>query len=294
MDRIDSKTRIAALFGNPVAHSLSPLFMNESLARLRVNCVYLAVCVEEEHLGGAIEAIRAVGMAGVNVTIPFKRACMRYLDTIDENAARIGAVNCIEVRGSSLTGHNTDCTGFLAPIDKTGVTLDGAHALVAGAGGAARAVVYGLLESGVGRVLLANRTPGSALRLVEWAEDLPFSGKTEYIGDASRVTQKLVNETAIVVNTTPVGQHPHVNESPFPGGIHFKPGQIVYDLVYNPRETRLLASAKADGAFPMDGLRMLVSQGMESLGIWFPDRRDAIGNLSDFCLTLLSDKTKVV
>jgi shikimate dehydrogenase len=259
-------TRLAFLFGDPVSHSLSPVIHNAAFRAAGIDALYRAVRVPDVALGAAVAGLRAEGILGANVTIPHKQAVVEHLDALAPEARAIGAVNTI-VRGGdgTLTGHNTDAAGFLAPLDPS--ALAGTHVLVFGNGGAARAVVYALLTAArPASLTLAARHP-------ERAEALAADLGGHQQGSALRVVAlpeagPAVREAALIVNTTPLGMEPEVDATPWPDAGDFHEDQTVYDLVYAPRHTRLLRDAGARGARTIDGLAMLVGQAAEAFRLW--------------------------
>jgi shikimate dehydrogenase len=249
-----------------VGHSLSPRIHNAAFRAAGVHAVYRAVRVPAGALAGAVAGLRAEGVLGANVTIPHKEAVRAHLDALSPEAEAIGAVNTI-VRGKdgSLSGHNTDAAGFLAPLDLE--ALAGAEVVVFGSGGAARAAVYALLTALRPRTLaLAARTPARAEALAADLARLDLSGALQVVPLAE--AGPLVREAGLVVNTTPLGMHPDVDATPWPEAEDFHPGQTVYDLIYTPRPTRLLREASARGAHPLDGLAMLLGQAAEAFHLW--------------------------
>ncbi|NQV74060.1 shikimate dehydrogenase [bacterium] len=247
------------LLGHPVSHSLSPLIHNTAFNYLNLQLQYAALDVEGLEVGNAITQIDGKKVLGANVTIPHKQAVMPFLDELTEVAKRVGAVNTIYVEEGRRMGHNTDVEGFLSPLKTVG--LEGAEMIVLGAGGAARAVLvalsYGL---GAKQISLVSRDVDKAQRV---CDELECGSPASYDQLA-----KLVERAGLVVNTTPVGMHPHVDESPIPDGIHFRAGQTVYDLIYAPRRTRLLKKAEREGATVIGGLPMLIAQAAASFKIW--------------------------
>jgi shikimate dehydrogenase len=288
---MDSETKLIGLFGHPVGHSLSPSFMNAALKALGVNCVYLAFDVEGRALGEAVKSLRLFGWKGANVTIPHKQEVAGFLDLVDEDARTIGAVNCIVNRDGALLGCNTDHLGFRVTLDKRGFRLGAITAALIGCGGAARGVLFALAKGGVGKVYLINRTERRALELAAWADARLGFARAEYIGDGSKECAdsalKALAEASLVVNTTPVGMlrregtpgSPSVEASPLGAEFDFRPGVLVYDLIYNPRKTAFLKMAEARGASTMNGLPMLIQQGLHSLALWFPGRTNDIFSL---------------
>jgi shikimate dehydrogenase len=288
---VDAGTKLIGIFGHPVLHSLSPLFMNEALHSLGLNCAYLAFDVEGGRLDGAVRALKTLGWVGSNVTIPHKHAAAALVDSLSEDAAAIGAVNCIVNRGGSLEGHNTDHLGFVDPLRERGLALEGSTVALLGCGGAARGVLYALAKGRAAKVYLINRTEKHAREFVAWAgESLGYrtidyaGGYGEAGGNAS--LDRALGEALLVVNTTPVGMHPREGISPIPRGTAFREGALAYDIIYNPYKTEFLRIAELGGATALNGLPMLINQGLHSLALWFPERGPEIFALSTKLLQL--------
>jgi len=297
MRRITAATGVLAIFGDPVCHSISPLMQGAALEALDFDMVYLAFRVEAPELGQAVGAIRALGMRGVNVTIPHKERVLEYLDEVDETARALGAVNTILNRGGRLMGYNTDAEGFMRSLEEeTGFVPRGRSALVIGSGGAARAVVHGLASRGASRVVVANRTPKRAEALCSeigaaWPDvelrAVPFSGV-----NAGRETggemERLLKETDLLVNATSLGMAGR-------GGLDLplellKKDAPVYDIVYTPLETELIRRARALGPRACGGLGMLVSQGARSFEIWTGEKAP-LGVMREAALEALGQRT---
>jgi len=249
---IDARTRLYAVIGDPVAHSLSPAMHNAAFGHTGYNGVYTAFRVTD--LPGAIAGMRALGIHGLSVTIPHKVAIMDLLDEIDPLARRIGAVNTIANDSGRLFGFNSDSPGAMAALlEKTPV----AHrrAAVIGAGGAARALAHGIREHG-GRLTVVNRSLEKGQRLAEELES-DFCPLADFSGVGFD----------ILVNTTPVGMIPQTDRMPV-GYACLRPGMTVMDIVYNPLETKLLKSAREAGCAVVDGVAMFVHQGACQFEHW--------------------------
>jgi shikimate dehydrogenase len=249
---IDAHTSLLGLIGNPVAHSLSPAMHNQAFAAIGYNAAFLAFRVTDP--ASAINGIRALNFKGVSVTLPHKVAIMEYLDEIDETAARIGAVNTIVNRQGRLIGYNTDCPGALEAL-RTQTTIQGKSVALIGAGGAARAIGFGLVSAG-GRVTVFNRSRSSGERL---AGDLQ--------AEFAPLNDWQPNRYEILTNTTPVGMHPDTDKTPIPKE-HLSDHLVVMDIVYNPLETRFLKEAAAKGCRTINGVAMFVFQGAQQFKLW--------------------------
>ncbi len=249
---INSNTAIYAILGDPISHSLSPVMHNSAFSHLNYNGVYLAFSAKK--IGKAISGIRALGIKGAGITIPHKVAVMEFLDEIDDLAGKIGAVNTIINRQGKITGYNFDSIGAVKAIkEKTGINNKAVAIL--GAGGAARAVGYGIISEG-GRLIILNRTKDKGEKL---AADLgsEFCPLEDFKG----------LKCDILINTTPVGMEPNVDGMPVEKK-HLNKGMVVMDIVYNPLKTRLLRVAEDMGCKTIDGVSMFVFQGAGQFELW--------------------------
>jgi shikimate dehydrogenase len=222
-----------------------------------------------------VRGLAALGFRGANVTVPHKQAVMPMLDSLAPNARELGAVNTLvfgrrKDGSATIAGHNTDDRGFVGALRDGGFEpQEGGHAVVVGAGGAARAVVFGLLWSGISEVTVLNRTPERARALIS---DLRRHPAPTFLLHALLLTPDSLIESAcaarLLVNATPVGMWPHQDASIWPGGVPIPAHLTVFDLVYNPPQTQLLHLARESGAQAIDGLGMLVRQGELSFEMW--------------------------
>ena len=259
---------MVALLGDPVEHSLSPLIHNTAFAAQGLNFAFAALPVSRERIEDAVRGLSALHFVGAGVTIPHKQAVLSCLDEWSPRARAVGAANLIVCRpDGSLLGDNTDVTGFLAPLLPFGDRLRDVEMAVLGAGGAARAVAYALLDTfRPRRLALVARTPSRAEALVADLAGFDERGALEVHDAAS--ARLAVRNAHLVVNTTPVGMYPAVDASPWPDAADFGEGHIVYDIVYIPEETRLLADAARRGATVIGGLDMLVEQAAAAYVQW--------------------------
>jgi shikimate dehydrogenase len=271
LNTITSKTAIVGLIGWPVSHSVSPPMHNAAFAALGLDWRYVALPVPvepPERVGEAVRGLRALGLRGANVTVPHKQAVMPHLDRLSPAAEAIGAVNTIVVTPEGgLAGDNTDARGFVADLRDHGVDPQGLRVLVLGAGGSARAVVYGLAAAGAARVAIANRTYRRAADLVAALQPrLPACPLAALALPGDLAAAATVAD--LVVNCTSLGMTPQPETTPWDETLRLRPDQAVYDLVYNPAETRLLRWAAAGGARAIGGLGMLVWQGAIAFEQW--------------------------
>jgi shikimate dehydrogenase len=272
---IDGHTQLVGLIGWPVEHSLSPVMHNAAFDALGLNWRYVPLPVRPDQVEVAVRGLAALGFRGANVTVPHKQAVMPALSSIEVNARELGAVNTLVIgqrtdRAPLIVGCNTDDQGFIGALRQGGFEPeDGGQAVVVGAGGAARAVVYGLLWIGIGKVVVLNRTPERARALVADLGRRPQ--------DAARLQVLALTEEALIesaraadllVNATSVGMWPRAAGSVWPEGVPIPGSLTVCDLVYNPLETCLLQQARRADVRTIDGLGMLVRQGALALDLW--------------------------
>ena len=256
--QIDAETRIYGVAADPVAHSMSPAIHNAAFAELGLNAVYLPLRVKQTR--PFLDGYERLGLRGLSVTIPHKQSMVGLMDEVDELTERVGALNTICIKNGQRYGYNTDIAAALDSIEqaseRAGLTpLSGCTAMIVGAGGAGRAIAYGLFPK-VSSLVIANRTESRAETL---AEEL----QAEWCG----LDQMTDHQPDILINATSVGMHPRVEDSPVPGEM-LRPGMVVFDSVYNPIETRLLREADQAGCTTASGLEWFVNQGAAQLEIW--------------------------
>lgn len=249
---ISGKTVLYGILGNPVAHSLSPAMHNAALAASNIDAVYLPFPAPD--IAAAVIGIRGLGIQGLSVTIPHKESVIPLLDTIDPVAVKIGAVNTIINNNGSLTGLNTDWLGATRALEEK-IDLGSKKAVILGAGGSARAIGFGLLEKGAG-VTLCSRTESRGRGL---ADELgcPWISLAE--------SDRLSGD--ILINATSVGMVPHIENTPVPEQLVSR-FQVVMDIVYAPMKTRLLQEAEKEGCAIINGLEMLLYQGVAQFELW--------------------------
>lgn len=264
---IDKDTRIIALFGNPVGHSISPAIHNAAFTRAGLNYIYIPFELKENQLERALNSFDCFRIEGANVTVPYKTDVIKYLDELDEKARLMGAVNVISYCDGKLKGYNTDGDGFLMSLkENAGITPEGHTILILGGGGAARAIAFSLAIHRAKRVYIANRTYERAAKLSEEINRAAKGAAVPIHFDYDSL--KAVSYKAdIIVNATTVGMSPHTDESPVPIKI-IHSSQLVCDVVYNPIMTRLLREASDKGCDVLTGLGMFIYQAIESFKIW--------------------------
>lgn len=249
---IDHNTKLYGVVGYPIAHSLSPLMQNRALLAMKVNAIYLAF--ETKDIAGCLKGMKSFDIKGLSVTIPHKSSVLPLLDDIDVLAEKIGAVNTIVNDNGRLIGYNTDAIGAIRALEEK-IDVQNISGLIIGAGGAARAIGFILKEKGVS-ISVVNRSQGRGRELAHSLE-CPFV-PLDKVGE---------QEADLLVQTTPVGMHPHNNQCIVPETI-LKKNMVVMDIIYNPLKTRLLKMAEEKGCITINGLGMFIHQGAEQFRLW--------------------------
>ncbi len=262
------KKTITGIIGFPLSHTLSPVMHNAVFKKYKMKWEYKVFETEPENVPAVIERVRRENIKGINVTIPHKHAVMPLLDKIDPAAERIGAVNTVNNVNGVLTGYNTDYLGFLATLKKAKINLKGKKVVMLGAGGAAHAVGYAIMTQKPSKFHIYNIDIPMTKNLVK-----KLGLKKAIIGDIkkSAAKDKVLAEADFIMNCTSVGMHGNqvVYEIE-----KLKKGAVVYDIIYNPEKTEFLARAEKMGAKIINGLDMLIYQGMESFKIWTGKKSD--------------------
>ncbi|MDB5104093.1 MAG: shikimate dehydrogenase [Fibrobacteres bacterium] len=277
---IQGTTRLIALLGDPVAHSLSPAMHNPAFDHYGLDFAYVPLRVPAEGLKTAMDALRVFNFRGANVTLPHKQAVIPYLDEVTENSRMIGAVNTILNDGGRLIGTTTDPEGFLECYRESGHSFIGQSVAILGNGGSARTIAYSLLMNDrPSQVVLVGRDLRKSQQLAsEIADRLDLLGGSSAMPAPEAITlsdySSVKDEIQVVVNTTPVGMHPNVDASPLDIE-DLVAGQVIYDIVYAPERTRLIKDAESRGLQTVGGLGMLVHQGRASFEFWTGIKPDA-------------------
>ena len=260
-------TTLVGVIGYPIAHSLSPPMHNAAFRELGMDWAYVAFGVEPERVPEAIRGIVALGMVGINVTIPHKGAAAEIVDEVDDTAQALGSVNTIHNLDGKLKGYSTDGPGFVRSVEETGTSLAGKAVVLIGSGGSARAVAHALAKAEVSRLTLAARRPFKAEEVAEMVAE--HTGKSVKVADLNAdAAREAVREAEVVIDSTSVGMHPNTDVPPVVPGEWLHAGQLVCDLTYNPRDTVLLKAARAASADVLDGTGMLVHQGAIAFEVW--------------------------
>ena len=266
--KIDAKTALYGLLGNPVGHSMSPFMQNQFMEQCDVNGVYLAFRVEGEKIGDVMHGMHAMGLQGANVTIPHKEAVIPYLCGMSKAAEACGAVNTLIYTPDGYYGDNTDGAGLLAALEeKNGWQAAGKRILIIGAGGAAKGVAVAMALQGAEEICIANRTIEKAEQLAAQIAGLSDT-KTSAVSMERLADEDLYTAYTTIVNTTSLGMSPNVDDMPPVNVGALSESHLVVDLIYNPMETKLLRLATAQGAQIASGLGMFVYQGVLAFEKW--------------------------
>ncbi|WP_458456151.1 shikimate dehydrogenase [Methanobrevibacter sp.] len=261
--KIKGSTNIVGLIGHPVEHSFSPPMHNAAFDKLGMDYAYVAFDVKPHDLQSAVEGAKALNIKGFNVTIPHKIEVMQFLDEIDEIAALIGAVNTIDFE--DLKGYNTDGIGAVRAIEEV-TSIKNKNVVVAGAGGASRAISFYLAKYGAESITLLNRNVEKAQNLANDISSSDLIGDVK--ADSVSAISSYLDSTDILVDTTPIGMHPNINDKPVAVAEDMHEDMVVFDAVYNPNDTVLIKEAIKAGSKPVYGIKMLLYQGAESFKIW--------------------------
>lgn len=261
--KITGRTNVVGLIGNPVEHSFSPPMHNAAFRALNLDYVYVAFDVEPSNLKKSIEGAFSLNIKGLNVTIPHKIEVMKYLNDLDEIAQLIGAVNTIDFK--NLKGYNTDGIGAIKAIEEV-ESIKNKNVVIAGAGGASRAISFYIAKYDADKLTILNRNVSKAEKLScdvsnsQLIDDVSF--------DSISQIESYLDDADILIDTTPVGMDPHINDEPIVTAENMHEDLVVFDAVYNPNETVLIKQAIKAGARPVYGIKMLLYQGAESFKIW--------------------------
>jgi shikimate dehydrogenase len=261
---ISGKTRVCAVIGDPIEHTLSPAMQNAAFEHLKLDFVFLAFRVTSDELENAVRGACALGIRGLNVTMPHKNSVTEFLDEADPAVKFLGAANTILNQSGRLKGFNTDGVGALKALKQNGVDLAGKKVLLLGAGGAAKAIAFSLAKE-VDELFILNRDAVKARELASVLE--PFGKKIVGNELSPKQLQQELQDSDVLINATSVGMTPYASDSLVKAD-WLKPELAVMDIVYNPVETKLLREARASGAKVINGVEMLLYQGVASFEIW--------------------------
>ena len=259
--KIDAKTDLYCIFGNPVRHSLSPQMHNTAFKKFEINARYLAF--EPENSEKAIDAMRILKIKGASVTIPFKVEIAKFVDKLDPLAKDIGSVNTLKNVDGLIVGYNTDGIGAKLALEESGHKIKNLRVLILGNGGGGRAIAFTLLEAGA-KVAIAGRNIEKVSKLTSDLFEKHKEVKSILISDLSI---SVMEEIDVIINSTPIGMHPKEGLSLVSSSL-IKKNHTVFDIIYSPEMTKLLLDANRIGAKIIKGKEMLVNQGVEQFRIW--------------------------
>ena len=292
---ITGKTKTVGILGYPVGHSLSPLMHNAAFAALELDYIYVPLPVAPDQLGQAVAGLKAMGFVGANVTIPHKVTIIPYLDELDRSAELVGAVNTIVIRKGRCIGYNTDSQGFIQSLTTKNIRITGRKVVIMGAGGAARAVVCGLLEQGIDQIIIGTR---SNLKAQEFVKLFPGGRNIQGCDWQEELFTEAITQCDILINCTPIGMSSsHEVELPI-SWQNVQSNAIICDLIYNPPLTNFLTEAQNHGHIVINGAGMLVEQGALAFELWtgqIAPRSIMLKNLENFitnCMEL--DKDNII
>jgi shikimate dehydrogenase len=262
---ITSKTKIFCVIGHPIEHSMSPIMWNPALQELGIDYVYLAFDVHPKNLEKAISGIRSLDIRGINVTLPHKETVIKYLDEIDSIASKIGAINTIKNDEGTLKARNTDADGAKKSLIDAGCNISGKNIVFLGAGGVARSLAYIMAEES-NSIILTDLIEERAIAV---ANEIKEKMKVNIEGKISNkdTINKSLKKADILINATPIGMYPRVEDTPIAKDM-LNADLFVFDVVYNPLETRLIREAAEIGCQTLGGLDMLLNQGILAFEWW--------------------------
>ena len=263
---ITAQTSLLGIIGHPVSHSLSPLFQNAALNALNLDYVYLAFDILPEELSNAVQSIRTLKFRGVNVTVPHKETIVKYLDKLVDLGLILGAVNTVVVEGGNLVGYNTDGFGFSQALEQNHLEVNGKNAILVGAGGVARAVLYILIQKGIQKVFLYNRSPQRSSLFQYWAETtLKWVVEVDSWENFINGRSPYLRCADLLIHTTSLGLHQEILPTPWN---EIENCGAVIDVVYHKDETPLVKEARKRSKIAFDGKMMLLYQGAESFRLF--------------------------
>ena len=267
-DLVNGETKLLALIGNPVSHSISPKLHNTISNLLGKNLVYIPFCVKKDNLKEAIEGLKALNVVGFNITAPYKKEVMKYIDDNGRISFLMGAVNTVKNIDGRLYGYNTDGEGFVRGAKlESGIDFKGKKVTILGAGGAARAIAVKLATLNVSELNIVNRSIENAASIQNVIND-NIKDIVKIYTYKDKEYENVINKSNVVINATTLGMASKINESPIKNAKILKKNQYIYDIIYSPRETLFQKQAKNIGCKTQNGLGMLFYQAIASYEIW--------------------------
>jgi len=261
---ITGKTAVYGVIGDPVDHSMSPLMQNAAFRKLGIDAIYVPFSLRSRMLEAGIIGLKSLGVRGFNVTIPHKMHVVEHLDELDHKASEIGSVNTVVNIAGRLVGHNTDGVGALNTLNQAGISVSGRKVLLFGAGGAAHAIGHAIAPMAA-EITIVNRNPARGKRLMARLAKIA-KGKVSFVALKHTRLERIVRQADLIVNASSMGMANKLDVPIEAGWLQSK--HTVFDIVYEPTETRLLKIARGAGARTVNGLDMLLNQGACSFEIW--------------------------
>ncbi|MDA3861852.1 MAG: shikimate dehydrogenase [Melioribacteraceae bacterium] len=272
---IKYNTKIVGVVGHPIKHSLSPMMHNYAFNKGGLDFVYLPFDIASTNLKDALKGMVALGIAGFNVTIPHKERIVEYLDELSDSAKIVNAVNTVVNENGKLHGYNTDVNGILKTLEDYKDDIAGKTVSVLGAGGAARAVIYTLINNfNVKKINIINRTGEKAESLKDYFSSKMLFEKIKAYELVPPDVTEILSKSKLIINASAIGMSPEEDDSPTTIPKSFNNKQIVFDLVYNPRKTKFLSIAESQGATILNGLKMFIEQGAKAFELWTNEKME--------------------
>lgn len=268
LGKINGKTRLICIIGNPVDHSQSPYMHNLSFEKLKLDYSYMGFNIEKGFVKEAVEAMRVLNVRGFNITMPYKEEVMNYLDEVKEDARLIGSVNTVVNENGKLIGHNTDGKGFIKALEEENIKYKDEKIVILGAGGAARAIAIELALKGPREILIVNRTLKAAEKIRDTINKNIEEARSRSMVLDEELLKEELKDASILVNTTSIGMDETIDKSVIKNIDLFYPELLVLDLIYDPLKTKFLSMAEEKGCKIMNGLDMLIYQGAIGFKLW--------------------------
>ena len=267
-NRIQGTTTLLGLLGYPVKHSKSPQMHNTAFEALGLDHVYMAFEVKEGFIKEGLDALKTLNAVGANITMPLKTEVLEYLDDISEDAMIIGSVNTIKIEDGKIKGYNTDGRGFVKALQERGIDFKGKKIVIAGAGGAARAVATQLAFDGAGEIVIINRTLNTARAIIDNISKHITSCKARALEMDRDILIDEIHDAAVLVNCTSLGMEATIDQAIISSSEALHKDLFVADIIYDPEKTKLLKMAEEAGCNYMNGLGMIIWQGAIAFKIW--------------------------
>jgi len=265
---VNGKTGLFGLLGDPVEHTKSPFIHNTLFKHFNLNFIYVPILVSKDGLEKAVHGMKAQNFIGFNVTVPYKKDVIKYLDDISNDALLMGAVNTVKNIDGKLKGYNTDAEGFTRDFKEGfNTNFKGKRVMLLGAGGTARALAIKLAAEGIKHMTIVNRTEQNAQNIVDLVKN-NYGSVVSYIVPDSSLFLDEMKTCEIIINTTPAGMSTYLDSTPFDFEFVFDKNQLVYDVIYAPKKTKFLKQAEEYGCKTRNGFGMLINQGVSAFEIW--------------------------